>query len=178
MNVKDFVVEYCDGVRTLLTNPAEFFSQSGSLPGYQVKLLFALPPILVYSIAESILQKNPWLSILYFVAAYAYIGIWMTALKFVLVVFGEKRTFDETLYISASASFVFLIAWIPNCGAPIAALGAGLWTVFGLTHGFKMNNGAAVAAVALPAVVTGVAGMAFTWLLVLLTTPLQMMGSQ
>lgn len=171
--LKDTVVEYCQAIQMLVTNPGEFFAQSGALPGYRTKFLFALPPVLVYAVAESVVHKNPLLAPLYILSAYAEIAVWMVTLKFVIVLFGESRTFEETLTIASSVALVFLIAWIPVAGPPLAVLGAGIFTVFGLTHNFKMHSGAALTAVALPVVVTGIVGAALSFVLIFLSSIFQ-----
>ena len=172
--MQDTFVEYLEAVRLLVTNPIEFFAHEKALPDIRTKVLFALPPIAVYAIAECLVHKNPFLGPLYLVAAYLEIGAWTLALMFVVRMFGEKRSFDETLFIGSAISFVYLIAWIPEVGPPLAALAAAAWTLLGLVHGFKMNSGAALTAVSLPVVVTGVVFVAISWLLVILSTMCQM----
>lgn len=166
----DGFLEYLHAVKLLIAQPQEFFKQSGILPEYRAKLLFALPPILIYGVAQAALHRNPFLIPLHVAASYVEILVWMAALRLVLLMFGERRSFDETLLIAATSAIVFLVAWIPVAGAPLAVIAAGALSVQGLTHSFKMNNGAALAAVALPVVVTGLVGAVLSWIFILLAS--------
>jgi hypothetical protein len=169
-HLKGVIVDYLSSLKSLVSNPKDFFGEMGPVPDYKVGLTFALPPVLVYAIAESVQKENPYLFPLYCLAAYGEIAFWMVALKYVLIPFGERRSFKETLQIAAPVSFVFSIAWIPYVGAPLAVVAAGLWTVLGLTYGFKMNSGAALTAVTLPVVVAGVLGALLSFVFIFLAS--------
>lgn len=162
--VKQAVTEYLQAVRLLATKPQEFFDAGKDLPHWRCELLFALPPALVYCLAMAVSLNSLLSGALYLLIAYLAIGLWMVSLKFVLIVFGENRSFREALHIAAPASTVFLVAAVPTYGPPAAFLLAGLLTVVGLTFYLKMNPGAAVAAVALPVVVSGFAGALLSFL--------------
>lgn len=172
VDFKVSVGEYVHAVRSLFTEPTEFFEKAAAPPDFRLLLLFALPPVLIYAVVQGLVVKNPLLIPLYLIAAYAEIGVWMVALKYVVILFGERRTFNETLFIAVSAANVFAVAWIPVAGAPLAVLGAGALTMLGLMHGFKMHYGAALTAVALPLVVTGIVGGLLSWLLILVSSVL------
>lgn len=166
---KATILEYCTNTRELIFSPRTFFSNH-SLPGYQTKLFFAMPPVLVYATAVSLMNKHSILSPFYVLVAYGEIALWAASLRYVVKLFGEQRSFDETLHIAVSAAIFFAIAWIPMVGPPAAFVGAALWTVFGLVNKFKMNKGAALTAVSLPVVVSGFAIGILLYLLMLLSS--------
>src|SRR5262249_14390976 len=101
-------------------------------------------------------------------AAYAGLGLWTVALKYVLVAFGEKRSFEEALHVSSCAAAPLIVGWIPLVGLPLMYVLVSLFTFLGLVFHFKMDKGAATAAITLPVVVLGFGGallsLMFLWL--------------
>jgi len=175
--LKDTAVEYGAAMRLLLTAPGEFFAGGRGMPGCRRKLVFALPPVLVYAAATGAVLHNAIWTPVYLVAAYAYIGVWALTLRYVLVPFGEKRSFEEALYIAVCASPAFLIAWVPVVGGPVAALAAGLLTILGLVHRFKMHGGAALAVVTLPVVLVGLSSVFLSFIFMALASLSSIFGS-
>jgi len=155
-------------MRLLLLKPQEFFADTLPLKNYKEKLLFVLPPALVFAVGMAFQTSNPLAVVLYLVGAYAGLGLWTVALKYVLVVFGEKRTFEDALHISSCAAAPLAVGWIPLVGIPVMYVLVSLFTFFGLVFYFKMDKGAATAALTLPVVVLGFGGavlsMVFLWL--------------
>ncbi len=174
--LKETLFEYCGAIKLLAINPAGFFEQSKALGSSRLKLLFAAPPVLIFSLAESIIQHNAFIALLCLVSAYAAIAGSAVVLKFVLPIFGQSRSFDETLHITSSAAICFLLAWIPAAGMPLAVVCGALWTVLGLTYRFKMHSSAALTAVALPIVVAGVVGAGLSLIFILLASITRLFG--
>ncbi len=156
-------------MRLLLLKPHEFFATMPPLENRKQKLLFALPPALVFSVGMAWQAGNALWAILYLGAAFAGIGLLALALKYVLVVFGENRSFEDALHISSCAAPVpLLVGWIPVVGMPAMYVLVSLFTFLGLVFHLQMNKGAATAAVTLPVVVLGFGGallsLVFLWL--------------
>ena len=166
--LKATVVEYISAMRLLLLKPSEFFAGMPPLANYKQKLLFVLPVALVFALGMAWQAGSPWWVLAYLLEAYAGLGLWTVALKYVLVVFGEQRTFEDALHISSCAAVPLMIGWIPLVGLPAMYVLASLFTFLGLVFYFKMDKGAATAAVTLPVVVVGFGGavlsMLFLWL--------------
>ena len=159
---------YLSAMRFLLIKPHAFFAEYPPLPDYRQQLLFILPPACVFAAGMAWQQASPWWALAYLPAAYAGVALWAVILKYVLVAFGEKRSFREVLHVSACSSVPLLVGWIPHFGLPALYLLVGLLTFLGLVFHFKMHSGAALAAVALPVVVAGFGGgilsFIFLWL--------------
>ena len=169
-SLSKFLVDHWASLRFLVLNPAKLFAVAEPPNDYRLILIMALPPVLIFAIGIAVLKGNPWLALLGLVGAYAGIGIWSLALKYVLIFFGEKRPFTEILYLAVCAALSLAVAWVPIVGPPVCFLLIAFWTFMGLVHRFKMNSGAAVAAVALPVVITGLGGGILSYLLILLAS--------
>lgn len=154
--------------RQLLLHPATFFLEHPAPSDYRTQLMLPLPAIAVFSVLSACVGLKPLLLFSGFLAAYALIGIWMLSLRYCLLMFGENRSFQEVLHISTCAAFAFLFGWLPVVGGPLCALYAAFLTWTGLVYTFKMNPGAALAAVSVPVVIGGFAGGILTYVLFLL----------
>lgn len=171
-DIKDALSGYCLSVRQLILHPTEFFAVKRE-PTYGEELLASAPAIALFILGLLLTGENLWLAPIYVLAAYAGIAAWATALKYIIIVFGEKRRFGETLQIASGSSLALAIAWIPQYGLPLAYLLVGFWSYKGLIGAFKMHSGAALAATFLPVVILGlcgnVFGFVFLWLASLTT---------
>lgn len=155
-------------MRFLLSKPHKFFAEYPSLTDYRQQLLFVLPPVCVFAAGMAWQRGSPWWTLAYLPGAYAGWALWGIILKYVLAVFGEKRSFREVLHVSACSWVPLLVGWVPHFGLPALYLLVGLFTFLGLVFHFRMHSGAALAAVALPVVVAGFGGgilsFIFLWL--------------
>lgn len=167
--LKELAVEYLSAMRLLLIKPQEFFATMPPLEDRKQKMLFALPPALVFSVGMAWQLGNALWALLFLPLAFGSIWLIAVALKYVLPVLGESRSLDELLHISSCAAPApLLVGWIPVVGLPAMYVLATLFTFLGLVFNFKMNKGAATIAVTLPVVALGFGGgilsMLFIWL--------------
>jgi hypothetical protein len=125
-----------------------------------------LPAVLIYALCEAFLRHATWWTLIYMIGAYLSLSLWTAATKYILVFFGEKRSWQEVLHITSCAFIALVLAAIPVVGEAIAVLLIGFWTYEGLVYGFKMNRGAATAAVALPVVICGFIGSILSFIFV------------
>lgn len=154
---------YLGALKLLALNPATFFAEVKRLPDYKAQAWFALPQVAVFALGLGVLSGKPVLIALYSAGAYAGIAVWTVVLRYVLRFFGEQRGFDETAHIVTCSTLPFFIGWIPVVGGPLLYLGVGFYCYVGLTAGLKMNQGAALAAIALPVVLSGFLGALFSF---------------
>ena len=157
-------------MKLLVTKPADFFAEAEPAASYKPMLLFVVPPVLIFSAGTAVLSRS-WLNLATSLAlASICLALWTAALKFGVLIFGEKRSWVEALQISACASLPVALGWIPYVGLPAAAVGTGYLSYLGLVHHFKMNQGAAMAAVSLPVVICGLGGTVLSFLLLALAS--------
>jgi hypothetical protein len=153
-------------LRLLAQHPAEFFETSQPMPTYLRQAVFPLPAVLVYAVCEAFIRHASWWALIYMIGAYIGLGLWTAATKYILLLFAEKRSWQEVLHITSCAWIALLFAGIPMVGDAIAVILIAFWTYQGLVHYFKMNSGAATAAVALPIVICGFLGSILSLILV------------
>lgn len=161
---KNILSDYLEAARFLLLHPGQFFAQAPVLSDYKAQLLSAWPPVLVFAVGMASMHRPFWLGILDGLMAYIGIVVWAIAIKYTVVFFGERRSFHEALHVASCAALALALAWLPVVGLPAAYMLIGFWTYHGLTGYFKMNSGAALAAVALPVVVVGFGGVLLSFL--------------
>lgn len=158
-------VDYLSASGHILTNPASFFAQAKPFENFKAKLLFALPPVFIYSLGLSCIYGKLWYLPALLLISYLSICLWAITIRFVLSLFAEKHSFEQVLHVTSTSSIAFLVAWIPYVGSPVFLL----WTFFlnfaGLVHFLKINKGAALAALAFPVIVLGVGGGILSYIL-------------
>ena len=155
---------HLEAVKLLAIKPGQFFQEVAPLPSYQAQALFVLPQVLVYVGGQAALSARPLVTgLLAAAGSYAGIALWTVVLRYTLRFFGERRSFFEVAHIATCSTLPLVLGWIPLAGAPLLCFGVGFYTYQGLTGAFKMNQGAAMAAVALPVVVSGLVGVLFSF---------------
>jgi hypothetical protein len=166
LSLRETLVDYGTALRMLIQHPMQFFETTRPLPSYTRQALFPLPSVLLYAICEGFIRNAFWWAPIYMIGVYLALAAWTAIIRKILPVFGETRSWSEVLHITAASWMATAFAGIPVVGQAIAVVVAGMLTYIGLVHQFKMNRGAATAAVTLPVVICGLLGSILSFILV------------
>lgn len=164
------VSDYLSDLKSIILSPAGFFKVLEPAPDWRLDAVWAIPPIFVFANLMAAWKVNPFLILFWVPAAFLSLSFWFFVLKRVLDAFGENHSYAEMAAIGSRTSPAFFLGWIPEYGLILSFLLIAFWTYKALLHRFKMDKGAAVAAVAMPVVICGMFGMIFSYIFIWLAS--------
>lgn len=149
------IQKYWHQLKQLIMRPNQFYSNRKPQTEWKTMAFYVLPPALLLGIAAGLIQHNWLLGVANFVGAYVGVAVLTAIERYIIMFFGEKRSFEETGDLICTTAPALILGCIPQYGLPAVLLLSGFWNFRGLVRQFKMDPNAALAAVGLPIAATG-----------------------
>jgi hypothetical protein len=142
-------------LKELTMHPERFYANRKPQTEWKVMSMYVLPSAIVLALAAGLIQRNWVMGLAHFASAYLGLALLTVIERYIIMFFGEKRSFEETADLICTTAPALILGCIPQYGLPMALLLSGYWNYRGLVRQFKMDPNAALAAVGLPITLTG-----------------------